>query len=55
MAMPLTAAASTFYTVHELYNAKRAKVADEVSKAEHKEKEAEGGGAAGSSGAGTGE
>eukprot|EP01032_Pedospumella_encystans_P017450 gene17450-19885_t len=34
MAMPLTAAASTFYSVHEIYNAKRAKISDERNKAE---------------------
>ncbi len=34
MAMPLTAAASTFYAVHEIYNAKRAKISDERNKAE---------------------
>jgi hypothetical protein len=32
LAMPLTAAASTFYTVHESYNAKRAKIHKDVNK-----------------------
>lgn len=31
LAMPLTAAASTFYTVHELYNEKRKKETEEVA------------------------